>query len=1299
VVLEKVPRSHQRVVLVVDATDESDHPGGSTNPALLPVELPDNVFVFLTRRPPLVQVQTLPGTPVHEPPLTIQRSDPHQQQAIRDYVRRRVAEDSGITARLRATSRPQAAEQLMSAVVDRSEENFMYAAFVLDDVAQGVEGELDWLDPVDQLPHGLIGYYHFFWNHFESGCRKNAAAWQEWEALHRPTLQFLVASGEMVPVQWLAGFVNRSAGEIEACVLRDWRRFLRATRDSNNRECWGVVHQSFVDYLAEYHGGELKLQDAHRRIADYYLTRWGGLEQGLPGLAVAEMAALDGGYGLRRVIRHLWQARRHAELCQVADQPFFAAQVQHFRSYQSTFEDLDLAVQAADSLGDRVRMLGLALAHAGLKANLDRLGRQEIIPLYARFGSVDRALRLTAEIADHAQRAETQVAVARELFPGSPEQASSLVDEVLARSGELSEYVRKTIFRHIACFLPKSLVGYLETAGDRETLLALIDHYFELYDGNAILFKLQRLEKPWLERLCETIRRALSKGDSPPASDLRLLLVLLYPDPYRAERALNEGPRAEPGEEGVRAVAEAIVQARRDRLALPGVILKPETIEHTLDCLLNPRIRGSETLLLLTQIVVPSERQFTEALRKLVPSWGKVTLLLDFGRVLLQRTGNLKAAIALLYDACRLRSPLTEQTGYDGFSSGAGDPLIRDIARTMARRGLQQTRDFLQELKSAGYPEDVSAFWQCCLGVVAETQPERACEEARQLEEPSRGWAERDIAVAIAGKNLQGALQLWRQLSPHFIGDRTKVLVEILQNASSVDAPAALAALVSAFRPEQQEQRFLYQIPVLAQAAASLMAVDREKAVDNLQRLLAVLEDSSFKWEGWSRTAKSVLLLRLVAPFATCGLLPQIRTLKWLMQDEDGLDKLVDPLVIRQLAEQVGDHPRAAAWANEHGHDLARAARHGLTFTYPERNRFNLIDNFDALADDPAMLRASRLLCMRLWHAETGRSWKVDHVKAFWAAIVAPLFENVGLRAARSIADDIEDKELQQLTLLTLAEHHQPEAVLEQWPTFAWLPPLRPLALLTLASHESDALKCAGLVDNAFLAATAALEHALKNGEAGEFFRQTIDLDMLLEFARRARSLNAARASDWLLTLVKRLRQVNPGAGVLFLPRLRNSFPADSPAEQEAVTALYRHWEDSLNMWLSQPRRRDGQPIPFQEVAHQCAEAVAYMARGLLLLDHSRASELVASAARYTEMIPESGYRLRSRHEILYALLAIPSGPGWSEAIRRSLSFGDALFHAFARFGNALLTLEAGNDAVANHLVKTIDWADRLMTL
>jgi hypothetical protein len=49
---------------------------------------------------------------------------------------------------------------------------------------------------------------------------------------------------------------------------------------------------------------------AHHRIADRYFNLWGGMDNGLPGLANLDLAGVDDGYGLIHVSGHLVAAGR-----------------------------------------------------------------------------------------------------------------------------------------------------------------------------------------------------------------------------------------------------------------------------------------------------------------------------------------------------------------------------------------------------------------------------------------------------------------------------------------------------------------------------------------------------------------------------------------------------------------------------------------------------------------------------------------------------------------------------------------------------------------------------------------------------------------------------------------------------------------------------------------------------------------------------------------------------------------------------------------------------------------------------
>ena len=127
---------------------------------------------------------------------------------------------------------------------------------------------------------------------------------------YRPVIAFLGAAREPVTAEWLAALVGCPAQKIRERALRRWQRFLHQDREQRT---WRVVHRSFTDFLAE------KMDEAdwrafQARIADRYLTAWGGLEAGLPGLHDLVKLDMDVRYGLRHLAAHLEAAGREHDL-------------------------------------------------------------------------------------------------------------------------------------------------------------------------------------------------------------------------------------------------------------------------------------------------------------------------------------------------------------------------------------------------------------------------------------------------------------------------------------------------------------------------------------------------------------------------------------------------------------------------------------------------------------------------------------------------------------------------------------------------------------------------------------------------------------------------------------------------------------------------------------------------------------------------------------------------------------------------------------------------------------------------
>ena len=135
--------------------------------------------------------------------------------------------------------------------------------------------------------------------------------WEEWEQIYQPVIAFLGAAREPVTAEWLAALIGCPAKKIRERALRRWQRFLHQDQEQRT---WRVVHRSFTDFLAEKIDDEADWRAFHARIADRYLTAWGGLEAGLPGLHDLVKLDIDVRYGLRHLAAHLEAAGREDDL-------------------------------------------------------------------------------------------------------------------------------------------------------------------------------------------------------------------------------------------------------------------------------------------------------------------------------------------------------------------------------------------------------------------------------------------------------------------------------------------------------------------------------------------------------------------------------------------------------------------------------------------------------------------------------------------------------------------------------------------------------------------------------------------------------------------------------------------------------------------------------------------------------------------------------------------------------------------------------------------------------------------------
>jgi hypothetical protein len=290
----------QKLVIVIDAVDEVQIPRGSgANVLYLPPSLPQGIYLVLTRRPQPVHLETAPGIPLE--PFTLQADTPENQADLRTYLRWQT-EKPEMAARL--DERGIVPTHFIEELVECSEGNFMYLAYLLPDIAAG---EYDPL-ALGRLPRGLRGYYQRFWEELEEAKGEGREAWTQF---YKPVIGLLAAAGEPVSAGWMGRVLGLDAEEVEDFSLTRWHKFLYRM-PLEGKVLWRVYHASFQDFLSEQLDGARRY---HARIAEYYRQRYSG-----------HWRACDEGYAFRHLTAHLSAAGQREALYElVEDRDWYAA--------------------------------------------------------------------------------------------------------------------------------------------------------------------------------------------------------------------------------------------------------------------------------------------------------------------------------------------------------------------------------------------------------------------------------------------------------------------------------------------------------------------------------------------------------------------------------------------------------------------------------------------------------------------------------------------------------------------------------------------------------------------------------------------------------------------------------------------------------------------------------------------------------------------------------------------------------------------------------------------------------------
>jgi len=248
----------KKLVFVVDALDEvdrSDHGRGS-NVLYLPDALPDNVYFIVSKRP-----ESLP-LPNHQV-FDLMQYSAESLADVKLYIDKRTSNSASIQSWINRQNLQR--EQFVAAVAEKSQNNFMYLRYVLNDIDSGKYSDVNLQD----LPRELEGYYEKHWARMEMAVRDKELRRRKLKVIY-----LLTKTRKPVSCDILADFAEEDALDLQE-VLDDWEQFLR--RSSDTPPDYSIYHASFQRFLHRkdvVQRAGVSLRDIETAISD---NLWGDL--------------------------------------------------------------------------------------------------------------------------------------------------------------------------------------------------------------------------------------------------------------------------------------------------------------------------------------------------------------------------------------------------------------------------------------------------------------------------------------------------------------------------------------------------------------------------------------------------------------------------------------------------------------------------------------------------------------------------------------------------------------------------------------------------------------------------------------------------------------------------------------------------------------------------------------------------------------------------------------------------------------------------------------------------------------
>jgi hypothetical protein len=220
----------KKLIIVVDALDEVDLglQGRGSNVLYLPDALPDNVYFIVSKQP-----KTLP-LPNHQV-FDLMQYSAESLADVKVYIDKRTGNSASIQSWINRQNLQR--EQFVVAVAEKSQNNFMYLRYVLNDIDSGKYSDVN----LEDLPRELEGYYDKHWARMEMAVKDKELRRRKLKVIY-----LLTKTRKPVCCDILADFAEEDALDVQE-VLDDWEQFLRSSGDSPPD--YSIYHASFQRFL------------------------------------------------------------------------------------------------------------------------------------------------------------------------------------------------------------------------------------------------------------------------------------------------------------------------------------------------------------------------------------------------------------------------------------------------------------------------------------------------------------------------------------------------------------------------------------------------------------------------------------------------------------------------------------------------------------------------------------------------------------------------------------------------------------------------------------------------------------------------------------------------------------------------------------------------------------------------------------------------------------------------------------------------------------------------------------------